>query len=267
MLEKDCRNVEASEYCYGVVCNLLDSNKEILLYLNGWVRPFVVQNWRMIINTNHNDLCKQCQLRCTIFQAERTDVYDSATSNYDKEKLMTAIAFNGFILDTRQERRGVFCLASNLNHSCIPNAAARYNARLGMLTVHALRHINAGEEIEIDYTHNSAHHLTRSARQAYYAEHFGFTCACGVCGDPVIGADSDARRVQLQTTATQSPENWLNSSQTLGGLTMQNRLLIPPSPEAVPQMKAAIEQRVQEQEDRVRLLYEEGLVDERLGEA
>ena len=48
---------------------------------------------------------------------------------------------------------GIVLTASRMNHSCLPNVHHHFNTALGRLTVHALRDIKSGEEIETSYGH------------------------------------------------------------------------------------------------------------------
>ncbi|OAX38145.1 SET domain-containing protein [Rhizopogon vinicolor AM-OR11-026] len=76
---------------------------------------------------------------------------------------------------------GIFPLASRLfNHSCLPNAAARYVIRQGQpvhMEVVALRQINASEEICISYVDPA---LIESRQQITHFT-YGFSCTCPSC--------------------------------------------------------------------------------------
>ncbi|KAG2135011.1 hypothetical protein BD769DRAFT_447238 [Suillus cothurnatus] len=76
---------------------------------------------------------------------------------------------------------GIFPLASRLfNHSCLPNAAARYVIRRGQsvrMEIVALRKIKATEEICIPYVDPA---LIES-RQQIFELTYGFSCTCPSC--------------------------------------------------------------------------------------
>ncbi|KUI59072.1 SET domain-containing protein 5 [Cytospora mali] len=81
-------------------------------------------------------------------------------------------------VDDTGEDSGIFLLYSRINHSCSPNAHAHYNGTTERLTVHATRHIKAGEQIFVQYVDNAC--LPRDKRQEQ-AKKFGFTCECPAC--------------------------------------------------------------------------------------
>ncbi|TFK64626.1 SET domain-containing protein [Pluteus cervinus] len=92
---------------------------------------------------------------------------------------------------------GIFPLASRLfNHSCLPNAAARYIITGGgtpvIMEIVALRAISEGEEITIPYLDPA---LVQS-RQQIFKFTYGFTCSCPSCqslkGLPAQPQDSEA---------------------------------------------------------------------------
>ncbi|KAK7056854.1 hypothetical protein VNI00_002571 [Paramarasmius palmivorus] len=76
---------------------------------------------------------------------------------------------------------GIFPSASRLfNHSCVPNAAAKYLITSGksvMMEVVALRPISAGEEITLPYIDPALLQTRRTVFQMTY----GFTCRCPSC--------------------------------------------------------------------------------------
>ncbi|PMB66787.1 SET domain-containing protein 5 [Beauveria bassiana] len=47
--------------------------------------------------------------------------------------------------------KALFALLSRINHSCVPNTHWVFNTAIERLTVHAIRHIRAGEQITISY--------------------------------------------------------------------------------------------------------------------
>lgn len=82
-----------------------------------------------------------------------------------------------------------------MNHSCLPNAQGNFNPALEKFTVHAIRDIEADEEIRIGYLKElflPAMHRMRLLKGGY-----GFTCDCPLC-DPFTGEAANMRRMDLQ---------------------------------------------------------------------
>ena len=84
--------------------------------------------------------------------------------------------------------------ASRMNHSCLPNVHHSWNKSRRCLTVHALRDIAAGEEIQTSYVE-----LCLNSRQREKAlDEYGFKCGCAACDATTdLGRVSNARRDQL----------------------------------------------------------------------
>jgi hypothetical protein len=53
--------------------------------------------------------------------------------------------------DNETSGSGIFPLASRINHSCVPNMQIHYVPENRKLVAHAVRHINKGEELTINY--------------------------------------------------------------------------------------------------------------------
>ncbi|KAG1653290.1 hypothetical protein FOA52_009152 [Chlamydomonas sp. UWO 241] len=95
--------------------------------------------------------------------------------------------------------RGLFLVASRLNHSCQPNVETRWNAGLGGATVHATSDIAAGDELAYSYVAYDTLFSPRAQRRALLAQGWGFQCGCAACaleGDRA--RQSDARRRALR---------------------------------------------------------------------
>ncbi|ORY07684.1 hypothetical protein BCR34DRAFT_603830 [Clohesyomyces aquaticus] len=75
--------------------------------------------------------------------------------------------------------RDVFWLASQFNHSCIPNIHNAHNPTIQMETFHSIQEIEAGEELTVSYI---AGICARDERQAQLKK-WGFECKCPVCQD------------------------------------------------------------------------------------
>ncbi|KAM3540395.1 hypothetical protein ARSEF1564_006677 [Beauveria bassiana] len=71
--------------------------------------------------------------------------------------------------------KALFALLSRINHSCVPNTHWVFNTAIERLTVHAIRHIRAGEQITISYIQDPL-----AAKQNYAAlENLTSWYACG----------------------------------------------------------------------------------------
>ena len=78
---------------------------------------------------------------------------------------------------------GLYCKAGSFfNHSCAPSAVVSFLGRT--LRIHAIRNLEAGEEVSISYTELYA---SRAVRQAALSANKGFTCVCTRCVEPSAG--------------------------------------------------------------------------------
>ncbi|KAG6030568.1 hypothetical protein E4U19_000407 [Claviceps sp. Clav32 group G5] len=71
------------------------------------------------------------------------------------------------------QTRGIYLEACRLNHDCQNNAVYSWNTIIKRITVHAIRDINAGEEITVPYVEFLK---TRESRQTSLKDSFQFTC-------------------------------------------------------------------------------------------
>ena len=86
---------------------------------------------------------------------------------------------------------GIFEHACRINHACNNNAQKVWNENIGCHTVHALRDIQQGEEINVFYLRILE---SRSRRRAKLQERFLFTCSCSLCAlEPKESRESDVR--------------------------------------------------------------------------
>lgn len=91
---------------------------------------------------------------------------------------------------------GVYPTICLINHSCIPNSHNNWNENEKHETIHAIRHIKAGEEITIPYDRGGP----STQRRASLKESFGFDCSCHRCsGSSSEPQESDARRRKIQS--------------------------------------------------------------------
>ncbi|KAF1837749.1 SET domain-containing protein [Decorospora gaudefroyi] len=90
---------------------------------------------------------------------------------------------------------GVYPTICLINHCCVPNAHHSWNSKTNSETVHALRYIQAGEEIMIAYDYDKA----SAPRRANLKNSFGFDCSCRLCSLPRSELQkSDERRLRIK---------------------------------------------------------------------
>lgn len=90
---------------------------------------------------------------------------------------------------------GIYPTICLINHSCLPNAHNNWNSDTECETIHATRHINAGEEITISYDRGDP----ADSRRTILKNAFGFDCNCSLCSLPPPDLHlSDARRIRIQ---------------------------------------------------------------------
>ncbi|KXT12075.1 hypothetical protein AC579_1869 [Pseudocercospora musae] len=106
-------------------------------------------------------------------------------------KVMGIFSANNFILAGGNQ--GVFAKASRINHACVPNVHHTNNPTLRRETVHAMRDIEAGEELLANYLGAAATYDPRSTRMEALRNNHGFICQCQACVDPT----SDERRYSI----------------------------------------------------------------------
>ncbi|KAL8685723.1 MAG: hypothetical protein Q9218_007583, partial [Villophora microphyllina] len=89
---------------------------------------------------------------------------------------------------------------ARLNHSCTPNITHQWNRNIGCITVHAIRDIEAGEELLA----SSIPLLEKRDVRRERTMELGFTCTCATCENP--------------TKASEYRRKWLSViDQTLNG--------------------------------------------------
>lgn len=95
--------------------------------------------------------------------------------------------------DDQDSGTGIFPTTSRINHSCKPNLQIHYAPATQKLIGHAVRQINNGEELTINYHSDSC--STQVQRNAILAPR-GFKCQCEVCTGMEC-ATSDSRRLKM----------------------------------------------------------------------
>jgi len=117
-------------------------------------------------------------------------------NNPSAEPFSNIVRSNGYPLGPNSEIGAIFPLVARLNHSCRPNAQHAWNAARGLEVVHAVRDIQAGEEITLSYLAGGPF----SERQTRLREYFGFVCRCEPCSLPAKALEaSDARLKRAQS--------------------------------------------------------------------
>ncbi len=102
---------------------------------------------------------------------------------------------NGLPCGPNASVAAVYLTICLINHDCIPNAQHSWNSNLKCETIHAVRHINVGEEITITYDDGKP----CEPRHVFLKEEFGFDCTCRLCsGSDAELQMSDIRRHQIQ---------------------------------------------------------------------
>ncbi|KIW06986.1 uncharacterized protein PV09_02644 [Verruconis gallopava] len=100
-------------------------------------------------------------------------------------KLGSIFECNAFNIGDEDEetgivKAGIFPIAARFNHDCKPNVAQTWNENLQCLTIHAIRHIDKGEELCDSYVPLCQPSAARKEELRAY----GFECECSVCGSP-----------------------------------------------------------------------------------
>ncbi|KXS94265.1 hypothetical protein AC578_9653 [Pseudocercospora eumusae] len=108
-------------------------------------------------------------------------------------KVMGIFSANNFML--AGGNHGVFARASRINHACVPNVHHTNNPNIRRETVHALRDIEAGEELLANYLGAEATYDPRFTRMEALRNNHGFICQCQACMDPT----SDKRRLSISS--------------------------------------------------------------------
>ena len=130
------------------------------------------------------------------YYLSRAEIHELGGKIDSALKVFAIFANNSFELDNEEQPAlGIFMQATRLNHSCLPNAVHTWNSTLRKRTVHAVREIQAGEEITITYIRPLQ---AREQRVGLLQERYGFTCDCAACNlETDFGRASDSRRKRI----------------------------------------------------------------------
>lgn len=113
------------------------------------------------------------------------------------ESLNTLDVFRNNNFDIGNHTQAMFQDISRINHTCVPNCQGNFNSAIGQFTIHAIRPIDADEEVTISYL--DEHAATRESRQSRLHNGYGFHCNCPICHDDTqVGRESEERRRRMQ---------------------------------------------------------------------
>lgn len=97
--------------------------------------------------------------------------------------------------DDEKSGSGIFPVASRINHSCVPNLQIHYIPEIEKLVAHAVRHINKGEELTINYY--SVVWMSRKQCNHVFGDST-FKCACRACTGPQATASQVRREAMIE---------------------------------------------------------------------
>lgn len=149
------------------------------------------------------DIETEIRAQATIHGKEFDKTYSHGRPSKQQAPLKRFMA-NSYQMDGDAEgpsTQGIFLKASQLNHSCVPNAYFNFNEEVGPqghLTVHAIHDIRFGQEIVINYRQGDCY-KTRLERKQMLKDVYNFTCTCPACEpNTPFGRRSDGRRSEMQ---------------------------------------------------------------------
>ena len=119
----------------------------------------------------------------------------------DTEKPLAGILkTNSFPLDPihTPDDIGIFLQIARINHHCTPNSVWDWNARIGKMTVHAVRNISEGEEITVPYLNLMPYQKRRAELQTK----FGFDCHCSHCSSSASNIEAMDRMIKSSMNLT-----------------------------------------------------------------
>ncbi|OCK80795.1 SET domain-containing protein [Lepidopterella palustris CBS 459.81] len=124
-----------------------------------------------------------------------------------------------FLEAAEQHKLGsaLFPIAARLNHSCLPNTNVSFNHAIVQLTVHAMRDIDADEELKYTYLGSKTWYTSREQRQGM-CENWGFQCECKACREGEEGERHDRVRGKLLTN--QGRLQWMEQRASAEALEM-----------------------------------------------
>ncbi|KAG5991688.1 hypothetical protein E4U52_003423 [Claviceps spartinae] len=99
---------------------------------------------------------------------------------------------NSLPTEESPDKAAVFLEACRINHDCEYNAIHHWNEKINRHTVHAIRDIDAGEEITLTYV---CYLGSRETRQKALKESFDFACLCRLCSLPTDQSQERDRKL------------------------------------------------------------------------
>ncbi|RWA08362.1 hypothetical protein EKO27_g6746 [Xylaria grammica] len=141
-------------------CNGLHNTTEMRQKVRQWYRDrgTTDANGDILKGKKLQDFAKSTAKRFAIFLSNRVEMSTNETDG-----------------------SGVFPLHSRMNHSCIPNTHSAYNASIQRLTTHAIRDIQAGEQLTTSYLETLCQVFQQ--RKRMIERDWGFVCGCHACTD------------------------------------------------------------------------------------
>nr|POE53544.1 set domain-containing protein 5 [Quercus suber] len=104
----------------------------------------------------------------------------------------------------------VYTTICRINHSCVANCHNNWNDARRLETIHAVRNIQAGEEITICYSKGGR----SEDRQTELKQAFGFDCTCATCALPAADlavSDDRCARIQHLDRAIGDPQRMISN--------------------------------------------------------
>ncbi|KAH9827925.1 SET (Su(var)3-9, Enhancer-of-zeste, Trithorax) domain [Teratosphaeria destructans] len=109
----------------------------------------------------------------------------------EQVRVMSTFACNVFGMSGLGQ--GICYEASRFNHSCRPNAHHSYNPNLKKEVIYAIRDIQPGEEICLNYMGGGASYQSNEERRERLFRDYGFYCTCPACMEPFDGQSNGMR--------------------------------------------------------------------------
>ncbi|TID21693.1 SET domain-containing protein [Venturia nashicola] len=147
------------------------------------------------------------------------------------DDLMRTNAFGAYFGEPYVLHNNVLPRISRFNHDCRPNAHYYFDKETMTQYVHAVRTINPGEEILVNYT--DAEHSSIERQHAIHLS-WGFTCSCSICRQPETHVAASDARLRLIKALKEKLNDWTEDqparaqmAETLIQLYQQERLDVP----------------------------------------
>ncbi|KAE9985668.1 hypothetical protein EG328_007082 [Venturia inaequalis] len=147
------------------------------------------------------------------------------------DDLMRTNAFGAYYGDPDVLHNNLLPRISRFNHDCRPNAHYYFDTETMTQYVHAVRTINPGEEVLINYT--DAEYESVERQHAIHIS-WGFNCACSICRQPSTHVTASDTRLRLIKALKLKLNDWTEDqpnrtamAETLIQLYQQERLDVP----------------------------------------